>query len=219
LEGFYGYEPSKSPDLGRIINDRHFERVRGLIEGNVVHGGQTDAKTRYIAPTIVDDVKLDDKLMTEEIFGPILPIMTYDELDIVVVSAGAGKFDTTQEKTNAFVTLLDNGTKQEIVRQPLGIGVVNPKEQVPLAIATAERLYAFIGTQEYLLQFNTRTGASPARLLNGKHISVLFNDRRSEMIFLRDDGTSLQILTYNPEDKKYNLDIKLPDGVVNILPH
>jgi len=81
LEGFYGEEPSKSPDLGRIINDRHFERVRGLIEGNVVHGGQTDAKTRYIAPTIVDDVKLDDKLMTEEIFGPILPIITYDELD------------------------------------------------------------------------------------------------------------------------------------------
>ena len=81
LEGFYGEEPSKSPDLGRIINDRHFERVRGLIEGNVVYGGQTDAKTRYIAPTIVDDVKLDDKLMTEEIFGPILPIITYDELD------------------------------------------------------------------------------------------------------------------------------------------
>jgi len=46
LEGFYGEEPSKSPDLGRIINDRHFERVRGLIEGNVVHGGQTDAKNK-----------------------------------------------------------------------------------------------------------------------------------------------------------------------------
>lgn len=191
----------------------------GVASSVALSGNQVYVTCPEINKLLVIDTR--DNKVKQKIDMPEYPqlvAMTFDGMNIVIVSSGAGKNETTTEKTDAYVTLLDAGTKKEISRQALGVGVVNPKEQVPLTLATAERLYAYIGTKEYLLQFNTRTGAPPARLLNGKYISVLFNDRRNEMIFLRDNGTSLQMLTYNPEDKKYNLDIKLPDGVVNILP-
>ncbi|MBL4576926.1 MAG: aldehyde dehydrogenase [Flavobacteriales bacterium] len=84
LDGFYDGDASKGDDFGRIITDKHFERVSNLIEGDIVYGGQTDAKTRYIAPTIIDNVKMTDKVMEEEIFGPVLPIVEYEELDEVI---------------------------------------------------------------------------------------------------------------------------------------
>ena len=72
----YGKNPIESPDLGRIINGKHFERLRDLLAGaSVLHGGQTDAATRFIAPTLLGDVDLDGSLMAEEIFGPLLPII------------------------------------------------------------------------------------------------------------------------------------------------
>ncbi|MDR0849315.1 MAG: aldehyde dehydrogenase family protein [Propionibacteriaceae bacterium] len=73
----YGEDPSKSPDYSRIVNDRHFERVTGLIDssGTILHGGRRDAKTRYIEPTMLGGVSGDDPVMGEEIFGPVLPIL------------------------------------------------------------------------------------------------------------------------------------------------
>ncbi|XP_049581777.1 aldehyde dehydrogenase, dimeric NADP-preferring isoform X2 [Syngnathus scovelli] len=79
---FYGPDPKSSPDYGRIINQTHFNRVVGLMEGYApVLGGQYDASQRYIAPTILKDVPPDSKLMQEEIFGPLLPIVTVSGLD------------------------------------------------------------------------------------------------------------------------------------------
>nr|WP_229727750.1 aldehyde dehydrogenase family protein [Mycetocola zhadangensis] len=73
---FYGSQPQESADFGRIINDRHFDRLSALIHNRKpALGGQVDATTRYIAPTVIDGVAADDPLMTEEIFGPILPIV------------------------------------------------------------------------------------------------------------------------------------------------
>jgi acyl-CoA reductase-like NAD-dependent aldehyde dehydrogenase len=81
LEEFYGKDPSKSPDYGRIINDRHFLRLAQLLgEGRIIVGGHTDPKDRYIAPTIIDNVSMNSRIMAEEIFGPILPIMEYADL-------------------------------------------------------------------------------------------------------------------------------------------
>ncbi len=85
LQEFYGDDPGQSPDLGRMINDRHFERVAGLIDkAKVLVGGQTDAGQRYIAPTLLRDVSMDDAIMQEEIFGPVLPILTYSSMDELV---------------------------------------------------------------------------------------------------------------------------------------
>lgn len=75
----YGSEPQHSEDYARIINDKNFDRLLKLTEGASIYTGGTHAKAdRYIAPTILEDVTLEDVVMQEEIFGPILPVLTYD---------------------------------------------------------------------------------------------------------------------------------------------
>lgn len=81
IKHLFGNDPSKSPDYGRIINERHFERLVSLLEGNIFAGGNHDRASRYIAPTIIQNVTLEDALMGEEIFGPILPVLEYETID------------------------------------------------------------------------------------------------------------------------------------------
>ena len=85
IESFYGKDPSKSPDYGRIINEGHFDRLsRYLEEGHIVTGGQINREERYIAPTILDGVSRESSVMKEEIFGPILPVLEYERLEDVI---------------------------------------------------------------------------------------------------------------------------------------
>ena len=88
---FFGSDPSKSPDYGRIINARHHRRLVGLLPGSgrVVLGGQHDEADRYIAPTILDDVPLDSPIMADEIFGPILPIFGVKSIDEAIAFVNA----------------------------------------------------------------------------------------------------------------------------------
>lgn len=81
LAAFYGPEPKASPDYGRIVNERHFDRLAAFLgEGRAVVGGQSDRGARYIAPTVLEGVGWDSAVMQEEIFGPILPVLEFDEL-------------------------------------------------------------------------------------------------------------------------------------------
>lgn len=93
IERIYGKDPMQSPDFGRIVNPAHFSRLsRLIIPEKVVIGGRTDPGTRYIAPTVMTDVTLEDDVMQEEIFGPILPVLTYrDPLEITAVVSKLGK--------------------------------------------------------------------------------------------------------------------------------
>lgn len=76
IEEFYGNDPKKSPDLCRIININHINRLSKLMKnGEIVVGGEIDENDLYVAPTIITGVKPNDLIMTEEIFGPILPII------------------------------------------------------------------------------------------------------------------------------------------------
>ncbi|GAA1367852.1 aldehyde dehydrogenase family protein [Streptomyces beijiangensis] len=78
----FGADPAESPRLGRIVNDRHFDRLTGLLDsGRLVVGGAYDRENRYIAPTVLADVSPDSAVMAEEIFGPILPVVVVDGLD------------------------------------------------------------------------------------------------------------------------------------------
>jgi acyl-CoA reductase-like NAD-dependent aldehyde dehydrogenase len=87
VKSFYGADPKTSHDFGRIVNDRHFERLVALLgDGNIVIGNSTDAAQRYIAPTIVDGVSWDHMIMQEEIFGPILPVLGFDDLEAAVAA-------------------------------------------------------------------------------------------------------------------------------------
>ncbi|XP_060703709.1 aldehyde dehydrogenase family 3 member A2-like isoform X2 [Hemiscyllium ocellatum] len=82
ISEFYGADPKKSPDYARIINKRHFKRLMSLLEGvNVMFGGQSDEEDLYIAPTIATDVDPSSRIMQEEIFGPLLPIVTVNNAD------------------------------------------------------------------------------------------------------------------------------------------
>jgi len=77
---FYGKDPKKSPDYGRIINERHFDRLQALIrKDDVIIGGESDREGKYISPTIVHSSKTDE-IMKDEIFGPILPIIKMSNL-------------------------------------------------------------------------------------------------------------------------------------------
>lgn len=81
-ERFYGGSPQDSADFGRVVSRRHHHRLVGLLDGqDVVVGGQHDEDTKYLAPTIVVDPDLDSALSNEEIFGPILPIITVENVD------------------------------------------------------------------------------------------------------------------------------------------
>lgn len=80
----YGSEPLKNKDFGRIVNAKHFERLLGLMKSGVtVHGGKTNADTLQIEPTVLDNVSWSDAVMQEEIFGPLMPILTFERLDDV----------------------------------------------------------------------------------------------------------------------------------------
>ena len=84
IKEFYGDNIQKSESLGRIINNRHFNRLKNILEKDkdkIVYGGQYDEEDKYIAPTIIEVSSWDAASMNEEIFGPILPIMTYSNLD------------------------------------------------------------------------------------------------------------------------------------------
>uniref|UniRef100_A0A8C8REU5 Aldehyde dehydrogenase n=1 Tax=Pelusios castaneus TaxID=367368 RepID=A0A8C8REU5_9SAUR len=79
---FFGPNPQESPDFARIISDRHFQRIQALLgSGRVAIGGQTDEKERYVAPTVLLDVQPSEPAMQEEIFGPVLPIITVANMD------------------------------------------------------------------------------------------------------------------------------------------
>lgn len=87
---FYGPQPQASPDYGRIVNDRHFDRLlRLLASGDIYHGGQHDRADRYIAPTILVNVPRDAPIMQEEIFGPILPVLEVDSVEEVMAHVNA----------------------------------------------------------------------------------------------------------------------------------
>ncbi len=85
INSLYGENPEASEDYPRIVNDTHFERLSAFLDnGTLVYGGKTNPETKYIAPTILDNVSWEDPVMQDEIFGPILPVLTYSDLDDAV---------------------------------------------------------------------------------------------------------------------------------------
>src|SRR5262249_33509230 len=82
---FYGHDPQKRPDYGRIVNTRRFIRLTALLaRGTIDHGGRHDRADRFIAPTVLVNVSPDSPVMQEEIFGPILPVLEVDSVQQVI---------------------------------------------------------------------------------------------------------------------------------------
>jgi aldehyde dehydrogenase (NAD+) len=90
----YGDEPRASADFGRIVNERHTARIKALLDGGgydeVAAGGEVDVDGKYVAPTIVTGVKPDAPLMGEEIFGPVLPVLGFDDISEPIAAVNRG---------------------------------------------------------------------------------------------------------------------------------
>lgn len=85
IRSMYGEEPLQNPDYGKMINRKHFDRVLSLMkEEKLVLGGESDAETLQIAPAVMDHVTEDDVVMQEEIFGPLLPVLTVGSIEEAV---------------------------------------------------------------------------------------------------------------------------------------
>ena len=135
----YGEEPLQNSDYGKIINEKHFARLCGLIDyGKVVIGGQTDAAACRIAPTVMDNVTYDDAVMGEEIFGPILPILTYEDFDAMA--------EELKAKDKPLALYLFSNDKKHIKRVTeelsYGGGCIN---DVVIHLATSEMGFGGVG--------------------------------------------------------------------------
>ena len=85
IKKFYGENPLLSPDYNRIINTKHYQRLTTYLKsGKLVMGGEAYSEELYISPTIIDEVNWEDPVMQEEIFGPILPILSYESIEEVI---------------------------------------------------------------------------------------------------------------------------------------
>jgi len=118
---FLGADPERSPDLGRIINTRHHDRLTAMLPGSgeVVIAGTGDREARYLAPTILKDVPPDSPIMQDEIFGPILPVLRVSDVDEAV------KFINARPKPLAmYVFAKDKAVQDALLTRTSAGGVV-----------------------------------------------------------------------------------------------
>jgi aldehyde dehydrogenase (NAD+) len=116
---FYGTDPQRSADYGRIVNQKHFARlVNYLGDGKIFHGGDHDAQESYLAPTILTEVRPDAPVMQEEIFGPVLPILEFDDLAEVVT-----QLQTAPTPLALYLFTEDRAVEKKIIHEVRSGGV------------------------------------------------------------------------------------------------
>lgn len=135
----FGASPLDNPDYGKIINEKHFARVTGLIDKDkVVIGGGGNAETLRIEPTVMTDVTFNDAVMGQEIFGPVLPVMTYKKFSDV--------FDMLKNLPKPLALYIFSGDKSRIdavtSRLSFGGGCVN---DTIIHLATSEMGFGGVG--------------------------------------------------------------------------
>ena len=139
IQEFFGDHPNEHPQLVKIINQKHFQRLCHLLENQeIVIGGNHDESTLKIAPTVVDHVDGDNALMQEEIFGPLLPIMTYHDLNEVI------QFINQREKPLAFYIFSHSkAIQQKLLKScSFGGGCIN---DTIIHLATSELGFGGVG--------------------------------------------------------------------------
>ncbi len=122
IQRFYGADASRHSRYCRIVNDRHFQRLMALLDAKkIVYGGGSDPADRYIEPTVLSPVDWSDSIMQDEIFGPILPVLTYTELDDIIQ-----KIRERPKPLALYLFSGDAAVEKRIMREiPFGGGAVN----------------------------------------------------------------------------------------------
>jgi len=119
---FYGEDAAKSPSYCRIINKKHFDRIKHLMaKGNILYGGKSNEADLYISPTLMDGVSWDDAVLEEEIFGPVLPILTYKTQDDLIAM-----LKSHSKSLALYLFTKNNNLKETILNQvSYGGGCIN----------------------------------------------------------------------------------------------
>jgi aldehyde dehydrogenase (NAD+) len=118
LENFFGKDPSQSPDFCKIIDLSNLERLKKYLnDGKIINGGEYNPDTRYFSPTLIEDINPDDSVMKEEIFGPILPIITFQDLQEAIEFVTKRPrplamyiFSNSKEKINEIIRKTQSGS-------------------------------------------------------------------------------------------------------------
>lgn len=116
------FKADMGDDYGRIVNARHYERIVGLIDASrVVYGNHKNAELNYISPTVLDNITFDDKVMQEEIFGPLLPIVTFSSL-----SDAIDRLKTKEKPLAVYIFTKDKSHEQRLLKElSFGGGAIN----------------------------------------------------------------------------------------------
>ncbi|ABS33306.1 aldehyde dehydrogenase [Clostridium botulinum] len=114
---FFGENTFESEDYPRIINERHFKRLEGYLkEGKIVSGGNTDINNLYIEPTIIEGINFENRIMEEEIFGPVFPVIEFENIDKVI------EIVKNNPKPLALYYFSENKEKQEFIIKNISFG-------------------------------------------------------------------------------------------------
>ena len=135
----FGKTPLHNFDYGKIINEKHFDRICGLIDsGKVVCGGKVNRGTLQIEPTVMDNVTFADRVMQEEIFGPLMPILTYDSLEEAIRN-----INSMPHPLALYIFTNDNGIARKVISQcGFGGGCIN---DTIIHLATSEMGFGGFG--------------------------------------------------------------------------
>ena len=135
----FGEQPLSSSNYGKIINEKHFHRISGLIDHDkVIFGGHNDRNTLRIEPTVMDHVTYEDKVMQEEIFGPVMPVLTYNSLDELI-----GKINSMPHPLALYFFTRDKVAARKVTSQcQFGGGCIN---DTIIHLATSEMPFGGFG--------------------------------------------------------------------------
>lgn len=156
---FYSPNPKNSPDFPRIINQRNFERLKAfLTNGKVIMGGEVDANENYIAPTLLDNISWQEEVMQDEIFGPILPVLVFDDLYNILEEIN------NRPKPLALYYFSKSRKKQEKIlkEMPFGGGCINDtllqfgSSSIPVGGVGNSGIGSYHGKESFLAFSNTK---------------------------------------------------------------
>lgn len=187
IEKMFGEKPLENPEYGKIINRKHFDRINELIDENkVIFGGKSNSETLKIEPTVMDNVTEDDAIMQEEIFGPVMPIITYNTID------EAESFVKEREKPLALYVFTKNKSVENrfLKYVSFGGGCVN---DTIMHLATSELAFGGVG--------NSGMGS-----YHGKKSFETFSHEKS---VLKKSCLIDMPMRYHPYNKKYIKIIRL----------
>jgi aldehyde dehydrogenase (NAD+) len=164
VKQFYADQPSTNPDFGRIVNERHTQRLAKLIDaskGKIISGGKYDLEKKYVEPTIID-ATVDSPVMEEEIFGPILPIIAYDNIEKVIAY-----INSKPKPLSLYIFSTTHAFQQQILNQTSSGGVsIN---DVMMHFANAHLPFGGVGTSghgNYHGRFGYETFSHAKAVLN-----------------------------------------------------